>query len=292
MVKRPARSTGRGAKPKSGSEFSEYVADLFRQLGWEVQFTPRGRDGGRDFDLIKADGFIYQHFVVEAKDWTRPVTADVIRSVVSVVETSQKITGGVVVADSFAPEALNMEGTYPSVNLITVKRLEEEVARKLGNRSRARTRAGKAILANQPEIAVTSGALIVLIDERLAQLRNARPNSPEATDEKHSSIEHYDRLKQDLIVLADAAAKFKEGAISEREAVKASKSALDGIQNWWNKSHEKICERALDMGLFAIAVSICSMAGSGGKVAVAVSAALVGGKQLGTALKGLKGLWS
>ncbi len=34
------------------------------------------------------------------------------------------------------------------------------------------------------------------------------------------------------------------------------------------------------------------MAGAGGKVAVAVSAALVGGKELGTALKGLKGLWS
>jgi hypothetical protein len=45
------------------------------------------------------------------------------------------------------------------------------------------------------------------------------------------------------------------------------------------------------MGLFGTAVGICSIAGSGGKIAVAVSAALVGGKQLGTALTGLKGLW-
>jgi hypothetical protein len=46
------------------------------------------------------------------------------------------------------------------------------------------------------------------------------------------------------------------------------------------------------MGMFGTAVTICSLAGAGGKIAVAVSAALIAGKKLGDALKGLKGLWS
>lgn len=196
------------------------------------------------------------------------------------------------IANEFTREAQAAAANSPNLNLVTFQRLEEEIAKVTqGSSRRVRTQVGRAILANQPQIAVTSAALIVLIDERLATLRNERPNSPAAIEKNEEIIQQYERLKQDVAAIADGAAKFKDGTIDEATAVKSSKSLIDGIQNWWSKSHERICERAFDVGLFATAVSICSMAGSGGKIAVAVSAALVGGKKLTDALKGLKGLW-
>jgi restriction endonuclease len=286
MAKRPT------AESRSSLESSRHVADVFRQLGWDIESESRSRDDGADFHAVRADGFLYQRIAVEVKTSNRPVSVSAVRSLAGIVAASGKMTNGILIAKRFTREAQSAAANLPNLNLVTFERLEEQVFRETGSRSRARTRAGRAILANQPEIAVTSAAIIVLIDERLAQLRNERPNSSEATSDKESSIEQYERLKQDVTALADAAAKFRQGAVSEREAVKASKSMFDGIRGWWDKGHEKICERTFDMGLFATAVSICSMAGAGGKVTVAVSAALVGGKQLGTALKGLKGLWN
>ena len=54
----------------------------------------------------------------------------------------------------------------------------------------------------------------------------------------------------------------------------------------------KICDKAMDVGLFGTALSICCMAGAGGRFGTAVSLALVGGKPLVDAVRGFsKKIW-
>lgn len=259
-----------------------------------MKLTSPAPDGGVDFIAERTDGLLFHHrLAVEVKAYSQRVPAESVRQLAGVVQLSKDITKGVLVGRSFTRQAMDVAAGSPSLQLITIEELEEEFSYGRPRQApEARTVIGKAILSNQAQIALTSAALVALVDERIAAIRNERPNSPEAIEENERRIEDYERLKRDVTAVAEAAAKFKEGVVSEREAVKSLKSLLEGIQGWWKRSHEKICDRAFDMGLFATAVSICSMAGAGGKVAVAVSAALVGGKQLGTALKGLKGLWS
>jgi hypothetical protein len=60
-----------------------------------------------------------------------------------------------------------------------------------------------------------------------------------------------------------------------------------GIRNWWEKGHEKICDKAFDAAIFISCVGLCSLVDSGGPIAVAVSGALVGGKAVVHALKAL-----
>jgi hypothetical protein len=62
---------------------------------------------------------------------------------------------------------------------------------------------------------------------------------------------------------------------------------VQGIQNWWEKGHEKICNKALDAAIFISCLSVCSLIGCGGATAVVVSGAIAGGKPVVDALKAL-----
>jgi hypothetical protein len=81
--------------------------------------------------------------------------------------------------------------------------------------------------------------------------------------------------------------RFKKDEVKEAQVVKSVSTFAQGIRNWWDKDHDKICAKTYDMGLFAAAVGVCSFAGAGGPMAVAISAALVGGKPVADAFKGI-----
>ncbi len=273
MGKRPARPSGHEVGPASAREYASYVAALFRQAGFKVKLTSPARDGGVDFIAERTDGLLFHHrLAVEVKAYSqRSVTAESVRQLAGVIQLSKDITKGVLVGGSFTRQAMDVAAGSPSLQLITIQELEEEFSKGRRQAPEARTVIGKAILSNQAQIALTSAALVALVDERIAAIRNERPNSREAIDENEKRIEDYERLKRDVTAVAEAAAKYKEGVISEREAVKSSKSLLEGIQGWWKKSHEKICDRAFDMSLFATAVSIlfdgwCRRKGGCGRV--------------------------
>jgi hypothetical protein len=144
---------------------------------------------------------------------------------------------------------------------------------------------GRVISANRLQIELASASLLLFFENKLAELRAKRPNSSEAKLEVDEQIAEYATHKQNLGRLRLATAAFSEAPEKETEAVKASLTFARGIQSWWTKSHEKICSGAFDMALFVAGVTVCSLAGSGGQLAVAVSGVLAGGRPVIDAIR-------
>jgi CheY-like chemotaxis protein len=154
---------------------------------------------------------------------------------------------------------------------------------------RSRPAVAASLSANLSQITLSSNALLLLIDERLGALEEERPNSLEARGRRDEQIEDYRNLRGLVEEFTGSVVGFAKGALSERAAVKATMSFAEGIRSWWTKKNQVICQRAFDMTLFLSSVAICSMAGAGGAMAVAVSGALVGGKTVVEAIKTLGG---
>lgn len=126
-----------------------------------------------------------------------------------------------------------------------------------------------------------------MIDERITSLKAELPNSEDAQAARNQSIANYEQLKTRLEALRDAALEFSSGDAKEETVVEASTSLAQGIAAWWTQCHVQICERVFDMGLFTLGVSVCSLAGSGGALAAAVSGVLVKGKPVADTIKAL-----
>ncbi|MDA9520023.1 hypothetical protein XI06_06520 [Bradyrhizobium sp. CCBAU 11434] len=154
-------------------------------------------------------------------------------------------------------------------------------------KGKAQTKIGKAIETNEKEILLAITGLILQIDSKIETLRDLRPNSPEAIAEQGAHISEYERMRAELERIQVMVNAFKKGEQKEAKVVKSVKTFAEGVQGWWTKKHDEILAKTFDMGLFTTALGICSMAGAGGKFGVVVSAALVGGKPVAQALKGL-----
>jgi hypothetical protein len=165
--------------------------------------------------------------------------------------------------------------------------LQSPSIRKSRSKGNARTKIGKALEANESEIDLAIAGLLLQIEDKLAGLKNERPNSEEAIASRNARISDYERMRSELENIRQMAALFRKGEVKEAKVVQSVNTFADGVRAWWNKNHATICTRTFDLGLFASSVGICSMAGAGGKVAAVVSAALVGGKSVTSALKGL-----
>ena len=156
-----------------------------------------------------------------------------------------------------------------------------------GTKGRAHTKIGKAVEANEEEITLAVVGLILQINAKIELLRGERPNSDGAIAERNARITEYERMRTELEHIQIMVAAFKKGKEKETNVVKSLKTFADGVRLWWNRDHDAILAKTFDMGLFTTAVGICSMAGAGGNMAVAVSAVLVGGKPVAQALKGI-----
>ena len=132
---------------------------------------------------------------------------------------------------------------------------------------RARTKIGRAVLANQVSLALSTNSLLRLIDEKLASLHETAPNSDEARRARSEAIKHHEELRQKLVAFRDATFAFLAGKAKERSVVKSAKSFRDRI---------KISNKFLDVGLFLFSVSICAQTGVEPSLAAAISGALVG----------------
>jgi hypothetical protein len=156
-----------------------------------------------------------------------------------------------------------------------------------GRKSKSRTKIGKAVEVNKREITLAVAGLILQIDARIEALRRELPNSDEAIAECNAQITEYERIRTELEYIRTMIVAFEKGAEKEAKVVGSLETFAGGIASWWNKRHDIILTKTFDLGLFMGAVSICSMAGAGGNMAAAVSAAFVGGKPVAQALKGL-----
>jgi hypothetical protein len=152
---------------------------------------------------------------------------------------------------------------------------------------KARTKIGKAIEANGDQILLAVASLSLQIEEKITFLRDFIPNSPEAIAKRDAEISYFERMKGELQTIREMVVQFRKNEVSEAKTVQAVKTFSEGVRLWWNKSHDKICDKAYDMGMFATAVTICSIAGASGNVGVALSAAMVGGKPVVDVVKAL-----
>jgi hypothetical protein len=152
---------------------------------------------------------------------------------------------------------------------------------------KARTKIGKAIVANEKEIVLAVASLMLQIEDKLTVLGAERPNSPEAITKRDGAVSEFERMQAELENIRTMVTQFKKNEVKETQVVKSVTTFSKGIRNWWNKDHDRICAKTYDMGLFATAVGVCSLAGAGGPMAVAISTALVGGKPVADAFKGI-----
>jgi hypothetical protein len=153
--------------------------------------------------------------------------------------------------------------------------------------SKARTKIGKAVEAHGDQILIAVAALMLQIEGKIAVLRDFIPNSPEAIAKRDGEISDFERTRGELETIREMVVQFRKNEVSEAKTVQAVKTFSEGVRLWWNKSHDKICDKAYDMGMFATAVTICSIAGASGNVGVALSAAMVGGKPVVDVVKAL-----
>ena len=180
-----------------------------------------------------------------------------------------------------------------ALRLLDLKTLTEILAGATRSRSspakknKAKTQVGRAIQAHEQQIQLAIAGLLLQIDHKLEILQAARPNSVKSIAERDAQISEYEKMRAELDRIRALVAAFTRGEVNETAVVRTVDAFAGGVRSWWNKGHDSICSKAFDMGLFASCVGICSMAGAGGKMAITVSAALVGGKSVAGALKGL-----
>jgi hypothetical protein len=134
------------------------------------------------------------------------------------------------------------------------------------------TAIGRAVLGNKAALQLAAFSLRASLDAKLEQIRVDRSNSEDPAQ--------YEDLRRRVD-------EFLIASMSDDEApvVATTLSIADGLRNWWNTDHSSICNKALNMGLFAGGLAICGLAGALGPVSVPIVATLIGGKDVVSALE-------
>jgi len=99
-------------KPRT---FEGLVAELFRDMGYEVVLTPQSRDGGMDMRAYRKEPFGTVLTVVECKRLgrDRKVSVGVVRSLVGVLGIEQASHGVLATTSFFSPPALELQEQMP-----------------------------------------------------------------------------------------------------------------------------------------------------------------------------------
>jgi hypothetical protein len=94
---------------------------------------------------------------------------------------------------------------------------------------RARTVIGRALLKNIAHIDMLAQSSILLIEDKIATLKNAvPPNEPEAWEAHHKAIADYETLRRRVEAFVESASGFTGGKVTESAVNKALKSFAKG----------------------------------------------------------------
>lgn len=93
----------------TGTEFEEYVADLFRRLGFSAETTPATGDHGLDLILRKGN----EMSVAQCKCWAQPIGEPVVREFYGALVGAGAATGYLVATSSFTSAALTFAQGKP-----------------------------------------------------------------------------------------------------------------------------------------------------------------------------------
>jgi hypothetical protein len=105
-----------------------------------------------------------------------------------------------------------------------------------------------AVRTNQLALQLAATSLIALLDARLEELRDERSNS-----EDPAQYEDLKRRVESFLAVSTLA--------DEAPVVATTLSLADGLRNWWTNDHLSICNKTLNVGLFAAGLGICGLAG-------------------------------
>lgn len=283
--------------------FEERVFAILRAAGFHVKREIRLASLNLDAVAEKREYGRIKHYAIECKKYARDLSVSDASRLISEfmpLLDSRRVDEIWIVTKRLSPGARETLDNAEGFRCFTIDELKADLSNLLGNerppidnevRPRVRTKVGKAVIENRTQIVLTANTLALLIEEKLTSLKSQRPNSLDAQLARNEEIQQFEELKQKLSTLHDTVIDLSSGTGKETTVVESAKSFFEGVRAWWNKSHEKICEKTFDMSMFLTAVGICSLAGSGGQTAVVVSAALVGGKPVVDALKSLKKLF-
>jgi hypothetical protein len=129
-----------------------------------------------------------------------------------------------------------------------------------------------AVRTNQLALQLAAISLLASLDAKLEQLRDERSNS-----EDPAQYEDLKRRVEDFLAASSSN--------DEAPVVTTTLSLADGLRNWWTKDHLSICNKTLNIGLFAAGLGICGLAGALGTASVVTVGTLIGGKDIPSALE-------
>lgn len=254
------------------------LRDLGSSLDVWLDLYEAIRDGRSPWGLSRAaaDRIVIESILWPHEDWDR-----------GAVHINQRIAELI----EAAREARARDREPPSKDHVAPPIIDS--SRKGAATRRARTKVGTAAIERGPELLSLCAALSLLVDQRLADLRQSRPNSDAAIEACNREIDQLETMHQQLAGLAAEIEGFRKAATEEASLIAATKSFRSGISSWWQKDQEAICASAARSGLLCLSFGILQTLGVAvsGQVATASLAIVIGGKPIGDALKSMKSIF-
>jgi hypothetical protein len=179
---------------------------------------------------------------------------------------------------------------YPNVRAFTIREVERMLGRlnpKRRSGGKAKTKIGKAIEANEKSILLAIEALKLQIEDKIAKLRDERPNDPDAIKKVDASIAEFDAIQVELERIKVAVQQFKNNEVKEKEVVETVGTLKDTVSKWWHKHHDTIYTDASKSALFVGLTSLLHVAGADSGAALAILGGLIGGETIGKVLKSI-----
>jgi hypothetical protein len=290
MAKRTVPAYDAGEK-----ETVDRLTKLFEAAKFEIQREMDLGDRPRwDLVLTREELGRYRRFVVEialtkdARDLPEKFAGNVAyaRS-----QKSQDIDEYWLVSNLSLPEQPHVQSARaPHVRFFTIKELERMLERLDPRRSgsrKAKTKIGKAVEANEKSILLAIESLQLQIEDRIAKLRDERPNDPEIVARKEASISEFDAMHDELERIKVAVQQFKKKEVPEKAVVQTVKGFKESVGEWWHKSRETIYTSTSNSAIFMSATGVLHAMGADSTTALAIVGSLIGGETVAKVLKSL-----
>ncbi|MCP3475043.1 Uma2 family endonuclease [Bradyrhizobium sp. CCGUVB1N3] len=282
-------------------ETVEHLTKLFEAAKFEIQREMDLGDRPRwDLVLTRQELGRYRRFVVEialtrnARDLPEKFSGTIAYARSRKVQDVDEYW---LVSNLSLPESPRIQTErYPNVRFFTIKELERMLNRlnpKPRGGGKAKTKIGKAIEADEKSILLAIEALKLQIEDKIAKLRDERPNDPDAIKKLDASITQFEEIHAELERIKAAVQQFKKNEVKEKEIVEIVHAFKDSIGKWWNKNHDTIYSSASNSAFFIGATGLLHTIGADSATALAIAGSLIGGETVAKVLKSLpRGLFT
>ncbi|QQO16703.1 hypothetical protein JJB99_11355 [Bradyrhizobium diazoefficiens] len=278
------------------AEFERQIAALFEAANWSASRLP---DGGRtrpgDLLVKRNDLGRERRYIIDAVSEINPprlrqAFEDFRHSIEQKKEPD--FDEYWLVGQYFIGEPMRkMPRNDRRFRALDLKQLRELLAIPKPKKSKASTRLGKAVLANEKEIYLAIAGLILQIEAKLEALRGELPNSDDGQSRVAREISGFERMKAELERIREMVAAFKKGKAPDQEVVKATKTFRQGVEEWWTNKSGEILTSTAKGAILVSSVGLLALMKADSVAAITAVAAVVNGgaiekaKKIGRAMK-------